>query len=102
KDARGKYCFRTFERVQHVARDDRAFVRLDFPYLSAAGDEQEDALADRRQWERAMGAMARFAERVAKVPARGTDQTVSRPREEGSRPSGREQTEQDTGQKRAN
>ncbi len=32
--SRGLYFFRTFERVQYVARDHRAFVRLDFSYLS--------------------------------------------------------------------
>jgi hypothetical protein len=31
--ARGKYSFRTFERIQFVARDHRAFVKLDFSYL---------------------------------------------------------------------
>lgn len=44
KDARGRYFFRTFERVQFVARDDRAFVRLDFSYLSADAD-RDGALA---------------------------------------------------------
>jgi uncharacterized linocin/CFP29 family protein len=34
KDA-GNYNFRTFERVQSVARDQRAFVRLDFSYLAS-------------------------------------------------------------------
>jgi uncharacterized linocin/CFP29 family protein len=29
----GRYFFRTFERIQYVARDHRAFVRLDFSYL---------------------------------------------------------------------
>lgn len=32
----GVYFFRTFERVQYVAYDKRAFVRLDFPYLAEA------------------------------------------------------------------
>jgi uncharacterized linocin/CFP29 family protein len=31
--ARGRYSFRTFERIQFVARDNRAFVKLDFSYL---------------------------------------------------------------------
>jgi uncharacterized linocin/CFP29 family protein len=31
KERSGQYFFRTFERVQFVARDRRAFVRLDFP-----------------------------------------------------------------------
>jgi uncharacterized linocin/CFP29 family protein len=31
KERSGQYFFRTFERVQFVARDHRAFVRLDFP-----------------------------------------------------------------------
>ena len=30
----GQYLFRTFERIQFVARDPRAFVRLDFEYLA--------------------------------------------------------------------
>jgi hypothetical protein len=34
QDGSGRYFFRTFERVQYVARDPRAFVRLDFSYLS--------------------------------------------------------------------
>jgi hypothetical protein len=33
KSGAGQYLFRTFERVQFVARDPRAFVRLDFTYL---------------------------------------------------------------------
>lgn len=32
----GQYFFRTFERIQTVARDHRAFVRLDFTYLAEA------------------------------------------------------------------
>jgi hypothetical protein len=38
----GLYYFRTFERVQYVARDDRAFVRLDFSYLSHSQVEGGD------------------------------------------------------------
>ena len=34
KERAGHYFFRTFERVQFVARDHRAFVRLDFSYLA--------------------------------------------------------------------
>ena len=34
KERAGQYSFRTFERVQFVARDHRAFVRLDFSYLA--------------------------------------------------------------------
>jgi hypothetical protein len=33
KSGTGQYLFRTFERVQFVARDPRSFVRLDFTYL---------------------------------------------------------------------
>lgn len=36
----GVYSFRTFERVQYVARDQRAFVHLDFAYLARAGKAQ--------------------------------------------------------------
>jgi uncharacterized linocin/CFP29 family protein len=32
----GQYFFRTFERVQYVARDHQAFVRLDFSYLASS------------------------------------------------------------------
>jgi len=35
KTAAGQYLFRTFERVQFVARDQRAFVKLDFSYLGS-------------------------------------------------------------------
>jgi hypothetical protein len=35
KSSGGQYRFRVFERVQTVARDPRAFVKLDFSYLSA-------------------------------------------------------------------
>jgi uncharacterized linocin/CFP29 family protein len=38
----GRYFFRTFERVQYVARDRRAFVGLDFSYLAEESEEQED------------------------------------------------------------
>jgi uncharacterized linocin/CFP29 family protein len=45
----GLYSFRTFERIQFVARDPRAFVRLDFSYLSStttdAGEEEENSEA---------------------------------------------------------
>ena len=37
QEGSGQYYFRTFERVQYVARDQRAFVRLDFSYLPDAG-----------------------------------------------------------------
>ena len=33
QDGSGKYFFRTYERIQVVARDPRAFVRLDFSHL---------------------------------------------------------------------
>jgi hypothetical protein len=36
KGSAGQYFFRTFERVQYVARDSRAFVKLEFKYLAAA------------------------------------------------------------------
>jgi uncharacterized linocin/CFP29 family protein len=36
----GLYSFREFERIQVVARDPRAFVKLDFPYLSDSGHEE--------------------------------------------------------------
>ncbi len=35
KSGAGQYFFRTFERVQFVARDHRAFVKLDFSYLAS-------------------------------------------------------------------
>jgi uncharacterized linocin/CFP29 family protein len=41
KERSGQYSFRTFERVQYVARDHRAFVTLDFSYL--AKDFEEEA-----------------------------------------------------------
>jgi hypothetical protein len=34
KERSGQYSFRIFERVQYVARDHRAFVKLDFSYLA--------------------------------------------------------------------
>ena len=37
QDRGGLYYFRTFERVQYVAYDNRAFVRLDFSYLAGSG-----------------------------------------------------------------
>ena len=36
KERSGQYSFRTFERVQYVAHDHRAFVRLDFSYLAGS------------------------------------------------------------------
>jgi len=33
QDGPGRYFFRTFERVQYVASDPGAFVKLDFSYL---------------------------------------------------------------------
>jgi Encapsulating protein for peroxidase len=39
QDRGGLYYFRTFERVQCVALDKRAFVRLDFSYLSDSGKD---------------------------------------------------------------
>ena len=41
QEAGGRYFFRTFERIQHVARDHRAFVRLDFSYVSHARHDEE-------------------------------------------------------------
>ena len=55
RDARGKYLFRTFERVQYVARDHRAFVRLDFSYLARSRPGLEEATRDFRQRETASG-----------------------------------------------
>jgi len=50
----GRYFFRTFERIQYVARDHRAFVQLDFSYLSHARQnheaaQQADVTAGRRR-----------------------------------------------------
>lgn len=39
QDRGGLYYFRTFERVQYVAYDTRAFVRLNFSYLSESSGE---------------------------------------------------------------
>jgi hypothetical protein len=36
KEKSGQYSFRIFERVQHVARDHRAFVKLDFKHLASS------------------------------------------------------------------
>ena len=36
KSGVGQYVFRTYERVQFVARDHRAFVKLDFSYLASS------------------------------------------------------------------
>ena len=49
RGSRGLYYFRTFERIQCVARDHRAFVRLDFSYLSRAGHEEETSEAARQR-----------------------------------------------------
>jgi hypothetical protein len=38
----GAYFFRTFERVQYVAFDSRAFVRLDFSYLGESAKDDGD------------------------------------------------------------
>ena len=48
QESGGRYFFRTFERIQYVARDHRAFVRLDFSYLSHARHDAEDNEAARR------------------------------------------------------
>lgn len=48
----GLYSFREFERIQVVARDRRAFVKLDFPYLAHA-EHEEDADAARQRSEAA-------------------------------------------------
>ncbi len=49
KGARGVYNFRTYERLQTVARDHRAFLKLDFSYLSDGGQEEEKSeIAGRR------------------------------------------------------
>lgn len=42
QDRGGLYYFRTFERVQYVAYDNRAFVRLDFSYLAGSGNDDAD------------------------------------------------------------
>lgn len=44
----GLYSFREFERIQVVARDRRAFVKLDFPYLSHVGHEEDTDAARQR------------------------------------------------------
>lgn len=51
RDGAGKYFFRTSERIQPVARDRRAFVQLDFSYLSPARHEQENNEAARQRAE---------------------------------------------------
>jgi hypothetical protein len=44
EDSEGFFHFRTFERVQYVARDKRAFVKLDFHrYLTRAGTSSPEA-----------------------------------------------------------
>jgi hypothetical protein len=43
KGSAGQYFFRTFERIQYVARDYRAFVKLDFAYLTAAESTRTNA-----------------------------------------------------------
>jgi uncharacterized linocin/CFP29 family protein len=46
QDRGGLYYFRTFERVQYVAYDNRAFVRLDFSYLAdSSNHDAEDKTA---------------------------------------------------------
>jgi hypothetical protein len=62
KDAHGAYFFRTFERVQYVARDDRAFVRLDFPYLADPEAQRDEVTFDADLLARALGALARSTE----------------------------------------
>lgn len=52
--SRGLYHFRTFERVQFVARDKRAFVLLDFSYLSD-GKQEEGTGRPSRQVTRTAG-----------------------------------------------
>ncbi len=42
---RGQYFFRTFDRFQYVARDPRAFVRIDFSDFKRGDREREVALA---------------------------------------------------------
>ena len=54
QEGSGLYYFRTFERVQYVARDQRAFVRLDFSYLPDAGNEEGKG-KDARQEAKAEG-----------------------------------------------
>jgi uncharacterized linocin/CFP29 family protein len=49
----GLYSFREFERIQFVARDPRAFVKLDFGYLSQARHEEESSEAVRQRSEAA-------------------------------------------------
>ncbi len=43
----GHYFFRTFERVQYVARDHRAFVKLDFSYLASLESARRSHVAAR-------------------------------------------------------
>ena len=52
KEAGGKYLFRTFERVQFVARDARAFVRLNFSYLSGSTSDKGSSAAEGRERRR--------------------------------------------------
>jgi|GEM_PF-987043 len=49
----GLFSFREFERIQFVARDPRAFVKLDFPYLSHSRQEEESSEAARQRSEAA-------------------------------------------------
>ena len=53
QESGGLYYFRTFERVQYVARDQRAFVRLDFSYLSHAAQEKGKGEAAQQRAEAA-------------------------------------------------
>jgi hypothetical protein len=43
KGGAGHYFFRTYERVQYVARDPRAFVKLDFSYLASQESDGKGA-----------------------------------------------------------
>lgn len=47
KEKAGRYFFRTFERVQYVARDHRAFVILDFSYLASSEPARRSQVAVR-------------------------------------------------------
>jgi hypothetical protein len=48
KAGAGQYLFRVFERVQYVARDARAFVKLDFSYLGKADEKGKEKTEDRK------------------------------------------------------
>jgi uncharacterized linocin/CFP29 family protein len=45
KAGAGQYFFRAFERAQYVARDPRAFVKLDFSYLASAKSQGKTVTA---------------------------------------------------------